>query len=387
MNNTSLELRCRNLEIGNKCIPFYYGFDCLDEILYRIEKLKADRFLIVTDSCVKELYGEKLKQMLERKTPTLLLASPPGERSKTMEVLLKHAETAIRWGATRRSVVVALGGGVPSNLAGLMASLMFRGIRLVHIPTTIVNMFDAVISFKQAVNTHFSKNLLGTYYVPTLVLADLKYLSTLPRREIMSGICETIKNALAIQPESIKQLCECLSPEHNYDFETLVFLLEFSLNSKIKVMVDDKFEKGRALILEYGHTIGHVLELLDQCRHGNHGISHGEAIGLGMLNAALISNWLGGLDDNAVEVHYDLLSRVGVRRFLPNGITVEEVLEYTRFDNKRGHLSRDQGNQLDMILLRHLGTPMGPLEKPLTSVPLNLIEKSLRSFQNVFNNN
>src|SRR5215210_990441 len=179
-----------DLTFGDQVVPLHYGHDCLSEICEKLAALEADRFLIVTDERVRSLYGAELAVALKRLAPSLMLIAAPGEGSKNLEILLNHAERAVAWGATRRSVLVTLGGGVPGNLGGLLAALLFRGIRLVHIPTTLIGAMDSVISLKQAVNSRLGKNLFGTFYPPTAVMTDTCVFQTLPAREIRAGICE-----------------------------------------------------------------------------------------------------------------------------------------------------------------------------------------------------
>lgn len=366
------------LILGDEVVPFYYGYDCFDEIKRLLKGLEADRFIIVTDQNVAALYGDALAAALHEVTPCLMLCAPAGEASKDLKVLSDHAERAIEWGATRRSVVIALGGGVPGNLGGLLAALLFRGIRFVHIPTTMIGMMDSVISLKQTVNSRYGKNLFGTFYRPTMVLSDLLTLTTLPPREVRAGVCEAIKNALCIHPRQVDRLRELLNPDCLYDAESYRFLLESSLAAKLEIMALDKHEKSRGLVLEYGHTIGHAIELADCTRDDIERISHGEAVGVGMVGAAQIAYEIEVLDAASVDLHYELLYRAGALRPLPSGVSPEQVINLIRFDNKRGYRKKDS-TCIDMILLRRLGQPLGSPELPLTAVPISLIESVVGS--------
>lgn len=370
-------MQYRELTIGGHRVPFYYGHGCLDEMCDRLSALEADRFVIVTDDGVRGLFGDALAARLERVAPCLILSEAAGEANKNLNTLLSHAERALEWGMTRRSVLLALGGGVPGNLGGLLAALLFRGVRLVHVPTTLISMLDSVISLKQAVNSRFGKNLLGTFYCPAAILADTSTLETLPQREVRAGFCEIIKNALAIHPHTIDPLSELLRPDCRLDADISQRLLELSLSAKLEVMAADACEKGRGLILEYGHTTGHAIELASQAG-GGEGVSHGEAVGIGMIAAANIARRMGGLDEGEVELHYKLLSCAGIRPRLPPQVTPEKVLHLIRYDNKRGYQQGTSG-RIDMILLRRLGEPFGRPELPLTPVPVSYIEQAVES--------
>lgn len=375
--SVSSAVNTRYIQFEDDTYPFHFGYNCLPELTCRIAVLKPDRMLLVTDSRVAGLFGEELTECLMRIAPTMVVKIEPGEQHKAISVLASLAERAVEGGLTRRSVVVACGGGVAGNLAGLLAALLFRGLRLVQIPTTIVAMFDSVISLKQAVNLPQGKNLLGTYHAPSMVLADLALLRSLPARDVRSGMCEIIKNALAIEPKGIEFLFDHLDVNCCYTDATLLALLEFSIAAKLKVVTDDRRERRRGLILEYGHTVGHAVELADSERSATGGLSHGEAVAVGMMAAAHIAHQQNLLASAAVDIHRSLLERGGISCTLPPGLSTDRVMELVRYDNKRGYLAGHSGYQ-DMILLRDLGVPNGPPELPLTPVPLALVESAVR---------
>ena len=283
------------------------------------------------------------------------------------------AEEAFRYGATRRSCVIGLGGGLTGNLAGLLAALMFRGVRLVQVPTTFLAMSDSVLSLKQAVNAGCGKNLLGTFYRPEFVWVDLAYLDTLPAREIRAGLCELIKNVLAIIPSRYHQVAGLLRPSADYSEPSYRRFLELSLEAKCSVMREDPRECGPALVLEYGHTVGHALEL-----ESGGDIPHGFAVGLGMLVAAKVARGLGLLSAAEEEAHVELLQRNGTPTSIPAEFHPQTIIERIGFDNKRGYVPRADGFQ-PMILLRALGVPEYRGELPLTPVPVTLLREAIEA--------
>jgi 3-dehydroquinate synthase len=362
------------LELEQDRIPYRYGYDCLDEIAAEIARLEPDRLVIVTDDTVWGLHGASLGKVLAPVAELVVLSAPPGEGGKSLRCFESHVERAIRSGVSRRSVVVTFGGGVPGNLGGMIAALLLRGIRLVHIPTTVMAMFDSVISIKQALNSEHAKNLIGTYYVPEAIYTDLRFVETLSARELRSGLCEAIKNALAIHPHEIPRLRTVLRNPRST--ESMRALLEMSLAAKIAVMRNDRRERRRGLVLEYGHTLGHAIEMLDLERNGHHALAHGEAVGLGMLAAAAISSSLGFLDEADREAHHELLEAVGLRPTLPDGLEPPAVVARAGLDNKRGHRASVKG-VLDMVLLRRLGEPLGTPTVPLVPVPSDVALSAL----------
>jgi 3-dehydroquinate synthase/2-deoxy-scyllo-inosose synthase len=287
---------------------------------------------------------------------------------KTVE---HFAQEMVRAGIDRSSVIVAVGGGLIGNLGGLIAALLFRGIRLVHVPTTLIAAADSVASLKQAVNLSLGKNLLGCFHKPTAVLIDINFLRTLPATQIRSGMCEIIKNALTVATENIPLLESGLKPDAYYSDTELMVIVEAGLLAKQKVMRADKYERREALVFEYGHTVGHAIELAAEGR-----VPHGEAVGLGMIVAAEAARRLGRLSDSGRNLHHRLLRRNGLMVRLPIGVTVAAVMALLLTDNKRGYVCA-RPDQVAMILLDDLGVPAGPLGRPLILVEASLIQSCI----------
>ncbi|MFJ2768858.1 2-deoxy-scyllo-inosose synthase [Streptomyces sp. NPDC087300] len=349
--------------------PYRLGTDCLDDIVTRLGELGASRYLVVSDPTVAELYGQRLcEELAALAGPAELITHPSGERNKGLPTLHDLAEEALRRGADRQSIVVALGGGVTGNIAGLLAALLFRGIRLVHVPTTVVAMLDSVLSLKQAVNAGVGKNLVGTFYQPVEVLADTAMLRTLPVREIRSGMCEVVKNSLAIRPSMIDQLSAGLRPDGRYPDDTMRWIIYESLAAKAQVTAYDKYERGEGLVLEYGHTVGHAVE------HSSQGaVPHGAAVGLGMIAAARVSHRSGWASAELVELHRELVGKTGVALHIPSDVSLSAVRHRLAFDNKRGYLPVDAASY-PMVLLESPGKVLRSEGTVLTAAPRDLVD-------------
>lgn len=358
--------------LGDVRYPFRLGTNCLDSIVDQLSNLSASRLIVVCDSNTGPLFGEELVERVSPRLPADLLIHRAGEPYKDLQAVSTLAESALRLGADRASVVVALGGGVIGNIAGLMAALLFRGIRLVHIPTTLIAVADSVLSLKQAVNAGVGKNLIGTFYPPVSVLADTSMLRSLPHRETVSGLCEIIKNALVIRPSMTELLRTGLRQDARYDDTTMYAMIAESIAAKAAVTRDDMYECRSGLVLEYGHTVGHALEYT-----AAGGLSHGQAIGLGMVVAAEIAHRLGQLDAATVELHRELLARAGALTRIPASVDLDEAIHRLRFDNKRGYLS-DPVESSAMVLLGAQGEPLWTDGRPLTSVPMTLVAEVIR---------
>lgn len=365
------------VNLGDVRYPYFFGYDCMDQIIWSIGQLETDRFLVVTDDTVMRLHGEKFIEKLSFYAPVTTVSGPPGEQLKSTIKLSEALQVVIKSGATRNSVVVAFGGGVPGNLAGVIAGLLFRGIRLVHVPTTTVAAMDSTISLKQAINSDYGKNHIGTYYRPESVYTDVQVLQTLPDRDLRSGFCEATKNALAICPETIPRIQRIVSSGDLSSEASLLWLLDESLKAKTSVTKNDQHEQGTGLVLEYGHTVGHAIEICDQRIQGTKSISHGDAVALGMRVASRVSTELGGLSHDEVSLHDELTKLLGVPTTFPETVSLDDIHNALKSDNKRGYLN-PLSQEVVMVLLSKIGTPMGSPNLPLTTVPIDLVRECLK---------
>jgi len=350
-----------------------HGPTSLSALTSKLESLDADRFVIVADTGLPQQQIDEIAQRVGEVAPTVVLPVLADEKAKTLDVVNFLAEQLIPTGVTRQSVVIALGGGLVGNMAGLLSALVFRGIRLVHLPTTLLAMSDSVLSLKQAVNSTVGKNHLGTFHPPAFVWNHLDFLRTLPADEIRSALCEMIKNVLGIVPDRYAEVAARLRADARYTPEDIAWFIDLCVDAKSAVMRDDPHERGDALILEYGHTIGHAAELLTGGE-----LRHGYAIGLGMLAAARISRELGLLTEEEAAAHRELLTLNGAPRELPAGVTVEAVLRIIALDNKRGYVKGTAGTR-DLILLEGLGRPHRPNGVQITQVPEAIVRLGIES--------
>lgn len=364
-------MRHIRLQFQEVSYPVWIGTDCWEEIVGHLATLDATSYHLITDETVERLHAGALAERLSREGAVHSWTIPEGEDGKTLSTIDRLAQRMMRAGANRRSVVVAMGGGVVGNVAGLLAALLFRGIRLVHIPTTLIAMGDSVASLKQAVNLPQGKNLLGCFYTPTSVLIDIAYLSTLPAVQIRSGLCEIIKNALILGGEQLELVQRILRPDARYDPGALDEVVEAGLRAKQRIMIHDKRERAEAIVFEYGHTVGHAIELAS-----GGAVPHGEAVGLGMIAAAEIAHAMGGLSADARDLHYALIRRNGAPLQAPAGLSLPDVMTLIRSDNKRGYIAAGP-HQVPMILLNGPGSVRTENGWPLTLVDATLVAEVL----------
>jgi 3-dehydroquinate synthetase/ABC-type sugar transport system substrate-binding protein len=330
--------------------PILIGTKMFEELPPRLTLLDADRYWIINDATVKRLYGEKLRRAMERAgLATKMETIAPGESNKTFTTLNLLASTLLDSGVTKRSVLVLLGGGVVGNLAGFLASILMRGVRFVHVPTTVMAQIDSTTGGKQAVNTPQGKNLLGTYYEPEFIYIDPSMVETLSTREYRSGIAEAIKHGLCQSPQLLQRVRE----------RTYEPILLNTIRLKVGLIEDDPLERGRGLALLYGHTLGHAIETAS-----NHALNHGEAISIGMLGAALVSEKLGIGTEGLAEQHQTALCGVGLPILLPRSVDINAVFRTLQFDKK------ERSSVVPFVLLERIGKLA--IRKGKYSVPVGL---------------
>ncbi len=224
--------------------------------------------LIVTESGVPSIYAETVKKQCEN---SIVFRFKKGEKSKNTKTLTKILKSLFENGFTREDCVIAVGGGVTGDMAGLAASLYMRGIDFYNIPTTLLAMADASIGGKTAVDFCGAKNILGAFYQPKAVIADINTLKTLPERQRLNGLLECVKMA-ATSDRELFELIESGNTE-----ESLEKIIRGAINIKKKIIELDETENGPRRILNFGHTVGHAVEM------NTKGLYHGECVALGML--------------------------------------------------------------------------------------------------------
>lgn len=356
--------------------PYQYEYLVEDQsstyLSQYISSLGVHQVFIISDNQMPSTIIEELQNNLSDIPSVNFITFPSGEKFKTLTTVNQICERIINLRADRNSIILALGGGLTGNVAGMAASLLFRGLPLIHVPTTLMAASDSVLSLKQAVNLQNGKNLIGHYYVPRLVYININFLLILPLREIQSGLCETVKNLLVISPQKIEELSQIFTPLNKYSKNDYYKILKFCVEAKSMVMRDDPFEKKDALCLEYGHTIGHALELAGVGQY-----NHGEAVAYGLTCAAEISNEMGLLDQKGVDMHYTLLEKIGVN--IQPSPDIQDLLlhHYLDHDNKRGYIKMPD-NHIGFVLLRKLGVVNKYEGRLLTPVHKHLVKDVIK---------
>jgi 3-dehydroquinate synthase len=323
-------LRCSPSNRTAKDYPVIIGTNIIEEKLPNlIKSYNPDKIIIITDSNVEKLYGEKVISILNPTIPTQLVSMPAGENNKKIETYIDLYRKVISKEVSKKSFILLLGGGVPGNTGGFVASTVMRGLKFAHIPTTIISQADSTTGGKQGINTTLGKNLLGLFNDPEFVLVDTSFLKTLPKREIKCGLAECIKHALCQDKEFVNYLSSVLNKESEYTDEELQKIIYLTLAKKLEVLRYDPKEINEGKVLVYGHTIGHAIETL-----GNYKLTHGEAISIGMMFVAFASKELGIASDSLIESHRNLLVKAGLPIKFPEYITEDLLVQQLKFDKK-----------------------------------------------------
>mgnify|MGYP000125435592 CR=1 FL=1 len=303
--------------------------------------IKPCRCAVISDERVAPLHGGRLLLSLrEAGFDAHLLTVPAGESSKSMEAVAALCDSLIGLGLDRKGAVFALGGGVIGDLAGFVASIHYRGIPVIQVPTTVVAQVDSSIGGKTGVNSSLGKNLIGTFHQPRLVISDTALLDTLPDRIFREGLAEVIKHAVIADATMMASL----PPDRTGDLSPLI-----AANAAIKarIVAEDQFETtGTRALLNFGHTLGHAVEAVA----GYGTLSHGECVSIGMIAALDLSVRLAGLPRDQADRVKGMITSCGLPTSVPDGLSENEILAALGRDKKF-----DKG-AIRFVLTKELGS-------------------------------
>ncbi len=320
------------VETGTQTYPVSVGYGLLDKLG---EKMKptalSGRATVISDGNVFSFYGSKVEGSLKDAGFAVnSFVVPPGEETKNMDYANKIYDFLVEHRAERDDIIIALGGGMIGDLAGFVAATFLRGMPWIQVPTSLVAMVDASIGGKVGVNHPEGKNLIGAFYQPNMVLADPQTLITLPQRELTSGWAEVIKHGVILDEEFVQFLESNVNKLTKLGSELLTRAIARSAAIKAQVVSQDEKEReGKRTILNYGHTIAHGLEAATQYKR----FLHGEAVAIGMVGAAKLSQRLGLLSSDTVERQRYLLQKFGLSTGF-SGLDLTEIERAMELDKK-----------------------------------------------------
>ena len=318
------------ITLGARSYSIEVGAGLLDEAGSWGALPAAAAVLIVTNDVVGPLYGGRVAGILRgryRQVHTVVL--PDGEQHKDWPTLNRIFDALLQHGCDRKTVIVALGGGVVGDMAGFAAASYMRGVPFVQVPTTLLAQVDSSVGGKTAINHPLGKNMIGAFYQPQQVICDLDTLQSLPARELSAGLAEVIKYGPIMDMEFLAWIEANIDALMVRDPAALAHAVVRSCELKAWVVGQDEREAGLRAILNFGHTFGHAIE----AGLGYGEWLHGEAVGCGMVMAALLSQRLGGVDAAFVQRLTSLVRKAGLPIRGPR-LGADRYLELMRVDKK-----------------------------------------------------
>lgn len=353
------------VNLGVNSYNIFIGENIFSEVENFISKSDfTKKILIVTDTNVFEKCADNFTKNL--KCDFEIVTIPAGETSKNLHEAENLYTKAIELGLDRKSLIIALGGGVVGDLSGFVAATYLRGINFIQVPTTLLAQVDSSVGGKTAVNHALGKNLIGAFYQPKAVFIDLKTLQTLPEREIKSGLGEVVKYGIISDANFFSYLENNVDKILSRDIEVMTHIIKRSCEIKADVVGKDEKESGLRRILNFGHTIAHVIE--EETAYKKY--RHGEAVAIGMLGAAYISQEFGKISATEVERLKNLLERLNLETYCEN-------LDIDKMYNAAFRDKKTVGGKINWVLMKNFGEVEISADVPADIVK-NALNKILR---------
>lgn len=295
------------VDLAEKSYNIYFDVD-FNKLCDKISEVgQYKKVLIVTDTNVERLYGaEAVRVFTANGYDTEITRFEAGEQSKSIDTIMSICAACIEHGMDRKSLIVALGGGVVGDMAGFAAAIYMRGIDFVQVPTTLLSQSDSSVGGKTGIDFMNAKNILGAFHQPKLVYINTSTLKTLPEREFVSGMGEVIKHGMIRNRAFFDSLVKNHDSIAALDNSVLLDIAYTNCSIKADVVSKDEFENGLRADLNFGHTIGHAVEAYSGFR-----LTHGECVGMGMLAAAHIANKRGIFSDQELKGLENVLKMYG----------------------------------------------------------------------------
>ncbi|MCX4189923.1 3-dehydroquinate synthase [Methylophaga sp. OBS3] len=337
-------MKTLQVALGKRSYPIYIGEQLLTQTELFAAHIKGKEVLIVTNDTVAPLYLDTVKETLANyRVETVIL--PDGEQYKTFEVLQAVFDGLLKARMSRQTTIIALGGGVIGDMAGFAAACYQRGVPFIQVPTTLLSQVDSSVGGKTAVNHPLGKNMIGAFYQPQCVFADIDTLNTLDDRQLSAGLAEVIKYGLINDADFFDWLEANMAGLVARQPELLTQAIARSCQDKADTVAADEREQGVRALLNLGHTFGHAIET--GCGYGV--VLHGEAIAIGMVMAADLSQRLGWIQTAEVERIKSVLQAAGLPITVPEEMTTGRFMDLMAVDKKV------QDGAIRLILMRGIG--------------------------------
>ncbi len=334
-----------DVQLGKRSYPIYIGENLLSQPQYFLDHIAGENIFIVSNEKVAPLYLDKVLDSCKKLQCDYKIL-PDGEQFKNIATMEAVYSSLLEKHCDRNTTLIALGGGVIGDITGFAAATYQRGVHFIQVPTTLLAQVDSSVGGKTGVNHALGKNMIGCFYQPRCVIADLSTLGTLDDHELCAGIAEIIKYGLIKDIDLFIWLEKNIQKLIDRDPESLSYAVHRSCKNKAQIVAEDELEQsGKRALLNYGHTFGHAIET--GTGYGNW--LHGEAVACGMLMAARLSikqGWLTEQDYSRIET---LIKGANLPTQVPENMNVEEFLQLMSVDKK----VRD--GKLYLVLLNKIG--------------------------------
>ncbi len=352
------------VQLDKRSYPIYIGENIL-AAQYLERHIHSETVFVVSNEKVASLYLNTVLDNCQKRLCHHLIL-PDGEAYKSLDTMNLIYSALLEKRCDRDTTLIALGGGVIGDLTGFAAATYQRGVNFIQIPTTLLAQVDSSVGGKTGVNHKSGKNMIGAFYQPRCVIADLTTLTTLNDRELRAGIAEIIKYGLIRDADFFDWLEQNMATLMARDTKALAYAVHRSCKNKVQIVAEDELEQtGRRALLNYGHTFGHAIET----GTGYAGWLHGEAVACGMLMAAALSVKLGWLARQDYARVHNLLEVVKLPRQPPRDIHVDEFINIMATDKK------SRAGKLHLVLLKGVGNAV-----LTTDFPTAFLEDVLRVF-------
>jgi 3-dehydroquinate synthase len=354
------------VKLNEKSYPIYIGSGLLQNKDLLVKHIKSKQVLIVTNTTVSAYYLQQLLENLDGfgfQIETIEL--PDGEEYKELLYLTKIFDLLLEKKYSRNATLIALGGGVIGDMGGFAAACYQRGIPFIQMPTTVLAQVDSSVGGKTGVNHPLGKNMIGAFYQPQCVIADMDVLATLDKRQLVAGLAEVIKYGLIRDLAFFEWLEQNITQLLNRDKQAFSYVIEQSCINKAEIVAEDEFESGIRATLNLGHTFGHAIET--GMGYGHY--LHGEAVSIGIGFAADLSQRMGWLSEGDVTRIISLLKRAGLPVEPPKEMEVTRYIELMAVDKK------NIDGKIRLILLESLGKATLPI-----NVDQAMLEQTLKHY-------
>ncbi len=318
----------KQYKINSKTIHTAIGYD-LNSLLIEFLHGRYGKIFVLSNDTVFPLWNGIYKIIKNKFKSAVKIVVPDGENQKNLSTINRILKIMIENGADRTSVLITIGGGVITDMGGFAASILLRGISVVHYPTTLLAQADAAIGGKTGVDFDGIKNMVGSFYQPDALFCDTKTLTTLPKEHVINGMGEILKYAL-LGDKTIRSLLEKQDISTITEQDILYLLVKNSVDAKFNVVCADERENSKRAVLNFGHTLGHAIESAS-----SFSLLHGQSVAIGASFALYYSKLKGYIGADAEEVGNKLIARYGLAVSAPKDINFEDVIRFMMNDKKR----------------------------------------------------